>query len=105
MQTEIDKAIRMRAQAKALEDEAANLKEGANDILTALMPVLGLKTSTLEGVGTVTRSISKGSSINRLKLIENLLDLNLDPDVITDTIQKSSSDWEKEVIKFVRAKV
>ena len=104
MQTEIDKAIRMRAQAKALEEDAANLKEGANDILAAFMPALGLKKSSLEGVGTVIRGTSKGSAINKLKLIENLLALDLDPGVITDTIKKSSSFWEKEVIKFVRAK-
>jgi len=105
MQAEIDKAIQMRARAKALEEDAATLKEGANDILATFMSALDIKKSSLEGVGTVTRGISKGSAVNRLKLIENLLALDLDPGVITDTIKASSSFWEKEVIKFVRAKV
>lgn len=100
MYEDIEKAVMMRARAKMMETEADLLKQEANDILGAMMPVYHMKDYTLENVGKVTMKDNKGSSINKKKLTENLVLRGVEPDDVNDIIGKSSTTWARTVIQF-----
>lgn len=97
---EIENAVLMRARAKLLENEATLLKEEANDTLSVLMPVYGLKNYSVEGIGEVKLKVSKGSVINKKKLTAGLLLHGIEPDDTDDIIGESSTTWETPVVEF-----
>lgn len=100
VEIEIVKAVSMRAQAKAMEEEAGLIKKEANDILLPLMVSHNIKTYGVEGIGKVIQKVSKGSSIGSAKLTEQLLLEKLSPRKISGIIGRSSTSWEKEYVEF-----
>lgn len=97
---QLNNAVKDRARGKALEDEAKILIEGAKNVLLPLMSAYDIETYELKGVGKVGRRLSKGSSINKGKLRENLLIEGIDIAVIDKVIESSSSVWSKEYVQF-----
>ena len=90
----------MKAKAKALETEAMILTKEAKGVLLPIMAAYDLKTYGVRGVGTINAKISKGSSINKGKLSEQLLIFGMEPDAIPVIIEESSSTWETEYVEF-----
>lgn len=100
VRTEIERAIKMRAQAKAMEAEAKDLTKQAKDFLLPTLTAYGVKKYSLQGVGVVTTKINTGSSINASKLRETLLIEGLPPDKVQEIIDKSSKTWSTEYVDF-----
>lgn len=96
----LKEALILRAKAKAAEDDAKAWKQEANDIFDVIMPVLGITSFGVPGVGKISRSVRQGSSINKQKLLESLVMHGLDPNDINDILAQCQSNWQREVNRF-----
>jgi len=101
---ELEEAISMQARAKAMEKEAKDLSGGAKAIILPIMSAYGLKSYTIDGVGTSTAKVNSGSSINREKLTEQLLLNGMDLKTVGKIITKSSTTWSTEYVEFKEAR-
>ena len=86
----LSKGLGMRARAKLMEDEAATIKRAANKIIEAAATMLGLKTFSKEGVGTVTVKQGTNKSLNREKLVEALLSRKVHYKKVTEAIEEAT---------------
>ena len=100
---EIEAAIKLKARAKALEQEGKILTKEAKNTLIPIMTAYELKTCELGGVGVVSLRINKGSSINATKLREALLVHGLSIKVINQIVTSSSTLWKTDYIEFKEA--
>jgi hypothetical protein len=101
---EINKAVRLAAKARAMADEAEQLRKQAKEILLPLLSAYELEKYTLDKVGTVKRRVNKGASINGDKLTEQLLLAGLSATKTKNIITKSQVTWETEYVEFKVAK-
>lgn len=97
---EIEAAIKLKSQAKSMEQEAKVLTIQAKDILLPLMAAYELNACSLKGVGTVSLRTNKGSSINVTKLREALLIHGCSSEEVDHIITSSSKSWETEYVGF-----
>ncbi len=97
---EIEAAIKLKSQAKSLEQEAKILTTSAKDTLLPIMAAYELDVCSLTGVGEVSLRTNKGSSINATKLREALLIQGLDIEAVETVIASSSKSWTTEYIGF-----
>ena len=97
---EIEAAIKLKARAKALEQEGKILTKEAKDTLIPIMTAYELKVCELGGVGVVSLRINKGSSINATKLREALLIHGCTSPEVDHIIDSSSTSWKTDYIEF-----
>ena len=102
LKAELEKAMRVRAKAKALEDEAKTLKDEANGILLPLMTAHGMKDYAVEGLGKATVKTSSGSSIDKKILVEQMLLEGVDPLSVHRIMDNSTKTWSTEYVEFKR---
>jgi hypothetical protein len=98
----LEKAMRVRAKAKALEDEAKVLKRDSNDTLLPLMMAHNLKDYSVEGLGKVIVKTSSGSSIDKKVLIEQMLLEGVNPNAVNRIVERSSRSWSTDYVEFKR---
>ena len=98
--TNLLKGLGMRARAKFLEEEAGVLKKNANKLIEAAATMLGLKTFSKEGVGTVTVKQGTNKSLNREKLIEALLNRKVHYKKVTEAIEEATNTTTYTTVEY-----
>jgi len=100
VRTELEDAIKLRARAKGMESEAKILNESAKATLLPLMAAYSIKKYAVAGVGTVITKVSVGSSIDVVKLRENMLIAGIQIEAIEMLIDQSTKRWSTEYVEF-----
>ena len=101
---EIERAIRVRAKAKSMEEAAKGLNVQAKDTLLPLLTAYDIKSYALPGIGIVSGRVSAGSTINAKKLTAALLLAGIAADEIERLIAQSSTHWKTPYVDFRQPK-
>ena len=101
---QIESAIKAKAKAKTLEAEAKRLNSGAKETLLPIMAAYGIKSYTLQGVGSTQMKTSNGSNISGPKLREVLLIEGISAAKVDFIISASSKSWSIEYVEFKEEK-
>ena len=99
---EIEAAIRMKAKAKAMEEEAKALNTQAKEVLVPLMASYEIGEYAVAKVGTAFLRVNRGSAINAPKLRENMLLAGVSSTKTERIISRSTNTWESEYVEFKR---
>ena len=88
---DLEKGMRLRAKAKALEDEADGLKEQAKALLEPAFMVAGIARIGIEGLGAMYWKNGSNSFVSGKKVVENLATAGIDPGVAKKAVEDATS--------------
>ena len=91
--------IRKMADAQAIIKDAEQDKKNAKEAILPILQAHEMK-SYKNGYGTVTRAVSKGSTISKDKLVLALATRGIDADIIAQAIEESERTWESEYLRL-----
>lgn len=94
------RGMKMRAKAKALEEEFNALKAEGGELLTAALGALGLKKAKMEGLGTAFDKKGTNASVSGKKAREELINRGVDPAVAAAAIEAATTTKTYTYIEF-----
>jgi len=97
---QIEKGVKMRAKAKALEDEAAPLKEEGNNLLGPAMLASGIKKLTLPKYARITFKSGISKRLDKVDLTTLMLENGLSAETVSAIIAKATKEAPFETVEF-----
>lgn len=100
LKSTLDRATIAMAKAKSLIDEGEAIKKDVKEQVLPLMASFGVKSNTVDGVGSIGLRKGSGSSVNPKALTVALLEHGLDPKAIEGIIAQATKKWSYDYVEF-----
>lgn len=97
---ELVKAIKARAKAKQMEQEAKQISKKANEKIMGIMALADGKQAVLEGVGTVIMKAGKNVTYNKDAIAQYLLEKGVSAKVVGAAIEAGKRVSTYDSVEF-----
>ena len=92
--------MQKRAEAKALEEKAKNLKEDANALLAPLMSAYGFQKIRNDSGAVVSIKNTKRGNLDKEALQLAFVSRGVDPDVVTACMEEATTYTEYDSVEY-----